>query len=96
MTYLGDSLQAGLSRRHTNRDRLRPYAGRLIANQCRMPQSIPGDSGGPVWQPSRDGGATTVGIWLGQHVDQDGAFGRFASLTDVLPTISAQAKTRIL
>jgi hypothetical protein len=77
----------------------RQYVGPLIANQyltSGMPQSIPGDSGGPVWQPSRDGSATTVGIWLGQHVDQDGAFGRLTSLTDVLPTISTQAKTRIL
>jgi streptogrisin B len=75
------------------------YAGRLIADQyltSGMPKSIPGDSGGPVWQPSRNGSATIVGIWLGQHVDQDGAFGRFTSLTDVLPTISAQAKTRVL
>lgn len=75
------------------------YAGRLIAEQCLtsgMRDSIPGDSGGPVWQPGRDGSATIVGIWLGQHVDKDGSFGRFTSLTDVLPTLSAQAKARIL
>jgi streptogrisin B len=75
------------------------YAGRLIAEQCLtsgMPDSIPGDSGGPVWQPGRDGSATIVGIWLGQHIDKDGSFGRFTSLTDILPTLSTQAKARIL
>ena len=75
------------------------YAGRLIAEQCLttgMPASIPGDSGGPVWQPGRDGSATIVGIWLGQHIDKDGEFGRFTSLTDIVPTLSTQANTRIL
>ena len=33
-----------------------------------MPNSIPGDSGGPVWQISARG-AVVVGIWLGEHID---------------------------
>lgn len=60
-------------------------------------QSIPGDSGGPVWQLNPDiaGTATVVGIWLGEHIEADGLrLGRFISLTDVL--VNVAAKTRVL
>lgn len=70
---------------------------RFIANQyltTGMPQSIPGDSGGPVWQPGGDG-ATVIGIWLGEHIEPNGAnYGWFISLTDVL--VSVAAKTHVL
>jgi hypothetical protein len=66
---------------------------RFIATQyltTGMPQSIPGDSGGPVWQPSRDG-ATVIGIWLGEHIEPNGThYGRFISLTDVLASVAAK------
>lgn len=75
------------------------YAGGLIADQyltTGMPRSIPGDSGGPVWQPGRDGSAAIIGIWLGQHDDQDGTYGRFTSITDVLLTLSGKAHAAIV
>ena len=62
--------------------------GRLIGYQYNvtgMPESIPGDSGAPVWQPASDGTATTVGIWLGEHHTHSGIrTGRFTSLTESL------------
>lgn len=66
---------------------------RLIATQyltSGMPQSIPGDSGGPVWQPSGNG-ATVIGIWLGEHIEANGTYyGRFISLTDILVNVAAK------
>jgi streptogrisin B len=53
-----------------------------------MAQSIPGDSGGPVWQISSTG-AVIVGIWLGEHIDVAGNhYGRFISLSDIADQIS--------
>jgi streptogrisin B len=53
-----------------------------------MPQSIPGDSGGPVWQLGPDNSATVIGIWLGEHIEPNGPrYGRFTGLTDVLADI---------
>ncbi|MEE6140405.1 hypothetical protein SKC41_29340 [Mycobacterium sp. 050128] len=72
----------------------------LIADQyltTGMAQSIPGDSGGPVWQLARDnaGTANVIGIWLGEHIEPNGThYGRFINLTDVLVNIAA--KTHIL
>ncbi|KMO69841.1 S1 family peptidase [Mycolicibacterium chlorophenolicum] len=67
---------------------------RLVGTQFTtsgMPRSIPGDSGGPVWQPSRTG-ATVIGIWLGEHIEPDGPrYGRFTGLTDVLADIANYA-----
>ncbi|GAB4995420.1 hypothetical protein MAHJHV58_47340 [Mycobacterium avium subsp. hominissuis] len=67
---------------------------RLVGTQFTtsgMPRSIPGDSGGPVWQPSRTG-ATVIGIWLGEHIEPDGSrYGRFTGLTDVLADIANYA-----
>lgn len=74
--------------------------GRLIASQyltTGMVQSIPGDSGGPVWQFARDnaGTARVIGIWLGENIDANGThYGRFISLTDVL--VNVAAKTHVL
>jgi hypothetical protein len=52
-----------------------------------MAPSIPGDSGGPVWQISATG-AVIVGIWLGEHIDDRGAhYGRFIDLADVADQI---------
>lgn len=82
-----DGIRTGISCGH--------YAGCLSGDQHLtrgMPASIPGDSGGPVWQPTRDGHANIVGIWLGEHNDPDGSFGRFTSLKDVLPALSARAR----
>jgi hypothetical protein len=57
-----------------------------------MPQSIPGDSGGPVWQLGRDNSATVIGIWLGEHIEPNGPrYGRFTGLTDVLTDITDYA-----
>ena len=52
----------------------------------RMAQSIPGDSGGPVWQLGADSTtATVVCTWLGEHLDGNATrYGRFISLTDIL------------
>jgi hypothetical protein len=62
--------------------------GRLLGYQYNvtgMPESIPGDSGAPVWQPASDGTATIVGIWLGEHHTHSGIrTGRFTSLTESL------------
>lgn len=62
--------------------------GRLLGYQYNvtgMPESIPGDSGAPVWQPASDGTATIVGIWLGEHHTHSGTrTGRFTSLTESL------------
>ncbi|MGQ9352444.1 hypothetical protein [Mycolicibacterium gilvum] len=62
--------------------------GRLLGYQYSvtgMPESIPGDSGAPVWQPASDGTATIVGIWLGEHHAHSGTrTGRFTSLTESL------------
>jgi len=66
--------------------------GRLTATQYAtsgMPASIPGDSGGPVWQLNPDRSATVVGIWLGEREDTDGQrYGRFTGLVDVLADIA--------
>lgn len=62
-----------------------------------MAESIPGDSGGPVWQLNRDnaGTANVIGIWLGEHHETSTTHsGRFTSLTDVLLNIAA--KTHVL
>ncbi len=73
---------------------------RLIASQyltTGMAQSIPGDSGGPVWQLARDNAVTAsiIGIWLGEHIEANGThYGRFISLTDVL--VNVAAKTHVL
>jgi hypothetical protein len=65
--------------------------GRLAGTQCLtsgMPASVPGDSGGPVWQPNHTG-ATVIGIWLGEHIEPGGSrYGRFTALTDVLADIA--------
>lgn len=66
--------------------------GELIGRQyltTGMPRSIPGDSGGPVWQLSSGVGATVVGIWLGERDTDDGAghHGRFIGLIDVLTAL---------
>ena len=46
---------------------------------------IPGDSGGPVWQLNSDTSATIVGIWIGEHINDDGTHnGVFISLVDVM------------
>lgn len=70
---------------------------RLVGTQFAtsgMPRSIPGDSGGPVWQPARDG-ATVIGIWLGEHIESNGPrYGRFTALTDVLADIANYAGLR--
>lgn len=70
------------------------FDGRLAASQyCTtgMPQSIPGDSGGPVWQLNHTFGATIVGIWLGEHIRANGThFGRFMTMPDVLAGINAR------
>jgi streptogrisin B len=67
---------------------------RLVGTQFTtsgMPRSIPGDSGGPVWQPNRTG-ATIIGIWLGEHIEPSGSsYGRFTGLTDVLADIANYA-----
>jgi streptogrisin B len=54
-----------------------------------MPNSIPGDSGGPVWQISARG-TVIVGIWLGEHIDDATAThcGRFIDLADVAEQIA--------
>src|SRR5258708_639922 len=33
-----------------------------------MPDSMPGDSGGPVWIENNDGRAQIIGIWLGEKI----------------------------
>lgn len=57
-----------------------------------MPRSIPGDSGGPVWQLTNRNTATIIGIWLGEHLEPTGKhYGRFTGLTDVLADIANSA-----
>ena len=57
-----------------------------------MPRSIPGDSGGPVWQLDRNGNASVIGIWLGEHTEPNGPrYGRFTGITDVLADITRHA-----
>jgi hypothetical protein len=57
-----------------------------------MPPSIPGDSGGPVWQLNNNNTATVIGIWLGEHLELTGEhYGRFTGLTDVLADIATAA-----
>ena len=55
-----------------------------------MPASVPGDSGGPVWITDDTGQAHIVGIWLGEKssADSDRRYGRFASLTAALDTLT--------
>lgn len=54
-----------------------------------MPASIPGDSGGPVWQLSRGETAIIVGIWLGEHITADGvSYGRFTTLPDAIANLA--------
>ncbi|WP_006243432.1 hypothetical protein [Mycolicibacterium tusciae] len=66
--------------------------GRLLGYQYNvtgMPESVPGDSGAPVWQPASDGTATIVGIWLGEHHTHSGTrTGRFTSLTESLTELA--------
>lgn len=68
---------------------------RLFGTQfatSRMPRSIPGDSGGPVWQLDGNGNATVIGIWLGEHTEPNGPrYGRFTGITDVLADITNYA-----
>ncbi|SBS79033.1 conserved exported hypothetical protein [uncultured Mycobacterium sp.] len=68
---------------------------RLVGTQFTtrgMPRSIPGDSGGPVWQLGPGNSATVIGIWLGEHIEPNGPrYGRFTALTDVLADISDYA-----
>ena len=68
---------------------------RLVGTQFTtdgMPQSIPGDSGGPVWQLGPGNSATVIGIWLGEHIEPNGPrYGRFTALTDVLADITDYA-----
>ena len=68
------------------------FGGRLVGRQyltTGMAQSIPGDSGGPVWQLSADNTATVIGIWLGEHFDGNGSrYGRFIGLTDILVDVA--------
>jgi streptogrisin B len=68
---------------------------RLVGTQFTtsgMPQSIPGNSGGPVWQLGSDNSATVIGIWLGEHFEPSGSrYGRFTALTDVLADIGDYA-----
>lgn len=62
-----------------------------------MAESIPGDSGGPVWQLNHDnaGTANVIGIWLGEHHETSTSHsGRFISLTDVL--VNVAGKTHVL
>ena len=54
-----------------------------------MPQSIPGDSGGPVWQISTTG-AVIVGIWLGEHIDAHGTHYGASSPSPTSSTRSAR------
>ena len=57
-----------------------------------MARSIPGDSGGPVWQLTDRNTASIVGIWLGDHLEPGGAhYGRFTPLTDVMADIADTA-----
>lgn len=57
-----------------------------------MPQSIPGDSGGPVWQLGPGNSAAVIGVWLGEHIEPNGSrYGRFTALTDVLADITDYA-----
>jgi streptogrisin B len=55
-------------------------ADSMLANQyltTGMARSIPGDSGGPVWQLNADAtSATVVGIWLGEHNNSQGGRNR--------------------
>lgn len=56
-------------------------------------QSLPGDSGGPVWQASERGTATLVGIWLGERITGNGArYGRFAALPEILSGMATKMK----
>jgi streptogrisin B len=68
------------------------FDGRLVGSQYStlgMTDSLPGDSGGPVWQPNPDGTATVVGIWLGEHTTAAGRrSGRFSNLYDALDAVS--------
>lgn len=53
-----------------------------------MPESSPGDSGGPVWIPRDDGRAQIIGIWLGgKNTAAGNLYGRFASLAGALDTL---------
>ncbi|KPN46872.1 hypothetical protein AN933_25445 [Mycobacterium intracellulare subsp. chimaera] len=58
-----------------------------------MRPSIPGDSGGPVWQPRPNNTATIIGIWLGEHNEPTGAhYGRFITLGEVAARIAAKTR----
>lgn len=58
-----------------------------------MNQSIPGDSGGPVWQTTDQGTATVVGIWLGERITGNGTrSGRFSALPDIMTGIASKMK----
>jgi hypothetical protein len=53
-----------------------------------MPESVPGDSGGPVWIPRDRGPAQIVGIWLGgTNTAAGNSYGRFASLAGGLDSL---------
>jgi len=68
-------------------------AGGMLINQyltTGMVRSIPGDSGGPVWQLNADGASVTiVGIWLGEHNNDSGGHnGRFYPLTHAIADLA--------
>jgi hypothetical protein len=53
-----------------------------------VPESAPGDSGGPVWIPRDRGLAQIVGIWLGgTNTAAGNSYGRFASLAGGLDSL---------
>jgi len=56
-----------------------------------MPDSIPGDSGAPVWIRNGNRPAEIIGIWLGEKITGVGrhTFGRFASLAQGLRILAA-------
>lgn len=55
-----------------------------------MPESMPGDSGGPVWIHNNDGRAHIIGIWLGEKITATKTvYGRFASLATGLRLLDA-------
>jgi hypothetical protein len=54
-----------------------------------LPDSVPGDSGGPVWTPAPHGYAEIIGIWLGEKTTAAGqTYGRFASLASGLQAVN--------
>ncbi|MCC9186701.1 S1 family peptidase [Mycolicibacterium mageritense] len=59
-----------------------------------MPDSIPGDSGAPVWQIGAAGQADIVGIWLGRQTTTTGqSYGRFLALRDAVEDLPDRTAT---